>query len=94
MPPIQIINKVLMNSEYGLKLITDYSGRGMYGDKCVGVCGSGSNAMAVISDAIKVAHLQLEDAHQFNEFVDAIMNFKTDSLGRGKIVYWEGIIVE
>ena len=62
-----------------------YSGRGMYGKKCVGIVGTMINCMAVIAEVIKTC----KDDEDFDEAVDTLLQFTTDNMGWDVIVYWE-----
>lgn len=75
-----------------------YSGRGMYGDQCVGIVGSWRNCMNVIGFVIKAHNDELfgaEDDVSFEEFntnVDMLMDFRSDQMGRSDVVvYWPDI---
>jgi hypothetical protein len=68
----------------------NYSGRAMYGRECVGITGDMSDCMLVIGEIIK----QQKEEPSFDDDVDTLLDFKTDSMGRDVIVYWpqlEGI---
>ena len=67
----------------------DYSGRGMYGRKCVGLSGSLRDCMQVIAEVIKDAHLC--EQLNFNDVVDTLLDAQQDSMGRGVILYWPEI---
>lgn len=61
----------------------DYSGRNMYGKKCVGVvCGEGKEFQLGVE---AVAILGEEKASELAR------NTKTDSMGRDMIVYWPNV---
>ncbi len=68
----------------------DYSGRGMYGDRCVGITGTRGQCMSVIGAAIKRAG---DDGigHNFEKAVDKLMGFSQDSMGLDIIMYWPSI---
>lgn len=61
-----------------------YSGRGMYGRKCVGITGSFSDCMMVLGELIKEA----KEEPGFDDMVDQLLDFKQDSMGRDVILYW------
>jgi hypothetical protein len=74
---------------------TDYSGRGMYGNACLGIVSHDSGLTTALS--FELAALLTED----QDFDDLRQNFheiasiqQTDSMGRGTIVYWPGIQVD
>lgn len=77
-----------------------YSGRGMYGEQCVGITGSFAACMHVLAHLIKdesraVASeecdedTRMEMNNKFDENVDKLFCFKQDSMGRDVIIYWE-----
>jgi len=61
-----------------------YSGRCMYGRRCIGITGSMLNCMAVIGEVIK----SMKDDEDFEDAVDTLLNFSTDGMGLDIIVYW------
>ena len=69
----------------------DYSGRGMYGDKCAGIVGDMRYCMQVIADCIKSVYTDGDEDTDPDEVVDMLLNFRQDSMGRDVIVYWENI---
>lgn len=66
-----------------------YSGRGMYGAECVGIVGSHQQCMSIIAEVIKELHSVGDDG--FDDNVDELMCFETDSMGRDMIYYWPQI---
>lgn len=79
-----------------MELRTDYSGRGMYGDECVGiVCGQGEMGVAQL---MIVAALGLDDEGlNWNDVLEAFdegPEMHTDSMGLRTIVYWPSVSVE
>jgi hypothetical protein len=56
----------------------NYSGRAMYGRECVGITGDMSDCMLVIGEIIK----QQKEEPSFDDDVDMLLDFKTDSMGR------------
>lgn len=62
-----------------------YSGRGMYGTRCIGLdCDNPVSATIDLVDAL----INTVDASDLDECIDALRGAKTDSMGRGSIVYW------
>lgn len=82
----------------------DYSGRAMYGRKCIGITGTMSDCQRVIAATIGQMTQELFDtaincddgeenvAYDMNdavqEAIDKLLNFKWDSMGFDVIVYW------
>ena len=64
----------------------EYSGRGMYGEKCIGIVGSLSDCMRVISAVIVTMSRTLNAEFEGN--VQTLLDFSKDSMGRDLIVYW------
>ena len=69
-----------------------YSGRGMYGERCVGIgCSSPERVVVDIIEAVFSEGVE-ED---FHDVCSVMRSMQTDSLGRGSIMYfpsvkWEG----
>jgi hypothetical protein len=88
------IYKLIESDESGVlrEGARSYSGRCMYGRSCLGIDGDMSVIMAnLLSTAMELAaNGQL---HSFDraEISDAIGNMRTDSMGRGIIVYFPDI---
>lgn len=68
-----------------------YSGRSMYGATCVGIVGSAQDCMRVIGELIKQCKNNegFDAEFSFEDAVDTLFAFKTDSMGRDVILYWE-----
>jgi hypothetical protein len=89
--------------------VRSYSGRAMYGDKCLGIEFDGSEATVIcdIITAFMDMHSDLGDvdetrpddsnydgenyAQTLFEMVSALRMARSDSMGRGSIVYWPRI---
>jgi hypothetical protein len=83
----------------------DYSGRGMYGAKCVGITGTMAECQLIIAQVIKgmgedlsgiaqcSTHDVLTDAeYEFGQNIGTLMNFTMDSMGMGGVIlYWPGL---
>lgn len=82
----------------------DYSGRGMYGKSCVGISGDAQECNAVFCTLIQelaedlVQHTEEGNGGHalklYKETVEALYNHRTDSFGRGIILYWPSISSE
>lgn len=71
-------------------LYKDYSGRGMYGKKCVGVtCGSAMKLAAAVME--ECAGLVGDEDFDMSEIADDFRRASTDSMGRDMIVYFPGV---
>lgn len=66
---------------------TDYSGRGMYGDNCVGVVLSGDSAFASLVICV-VEAMGADWAY------DLFSKVRTDSMGYSTIYYFPGVTAE
>lgn len=64
----------------------DYSGRGMYGQGCVGIVGSPADGTMF---ALKLSE-EVEDV----DFEVLAESARTDDMGRQRITYWPGYQVE
>ena len=70
---------------------TDYSGRGMYGDRCVGiVCDNPARIMFDLGMALgeRIAN---EEGVRWYEIAQAFKHARTDSMGLSSIVYFESL---
>ena len=81
------------SDDLGVKFRNSYSGRAMYGKSCVGLVGSHEYCMKVVGFAIEdLAQTLLDsdepDFYEFGQCVDALMRFRTDSMGFDVILYW------
>lgn len=85
----KLIKEICDLNYYSVEFYNGYSGRGMYGKKCVGITGQTEGCRFVIAEVIKEAH-NTKDA-DFEELVDTILNFSQDSMGRDVILYWSDI---
>ena len=83
----------------------DYSGRGMYGRKCLALSSETNDLPEIISDLAKAfSDLNFDpdgstvDMQNYNdmyfEMCEIIRNTSTDQLGLGIIVYWPTMKVE
>lgn len=85
----------------GLSFRPSYSGRGMYGRKCVGVSGSMGEIMQLIAHVIQEAHeaevdavrmdneaLEIETHNFAQDAVTNLLDFSQDSMGNEVIIYW------
>lgn len=62
-----------------------YSGRAMYGDRCVAVVpkmyeSEASFILAVVADSF--------DVEEFGDILTALKGSRIDSMGRGIVIYW------
>jgi hypothetical protein len=71
----------------------DYSGRGMYGRRCVGIVGDETTCMRIVAEVIKAAHVAVDnDLLEFDDVVDLMLHSSRDSMGRSDIIlYWTEI---
>jgi len=84
----------LVCKDYDVEFRNGYSGRGMHNKECIGIVTDHKEAMIIIAEVIKELHCDLDDTDScqpFNNVVDAILDFKTDSMGRDQIFYWEDL---
>lgn len=67
----------------------EYSGRGMFGKKCVAV-----RANSEVDLVISVMTSMVENCAERSDLLDMLDELsspKTDSLGKGTVVYWESM---
>lgn len=73
----------------GVEIYKEYSGRGMYGDTCVGLSLEEDSDYDVFSLGVAIGKLNL-NIRYFKYPED--LNVCVDSLGKGKIVYFPNIV--
>jgi hypothetical protein len=76
------LKEVLESGSFEFNIIS-YSGRCMYGDKCLAITGDNM-------DLIRIGFA----LSRTDEFIDDDFDFpkaKEDSMGRGAVIYWPGI---
>lgn len=71
---------------YGSYLTPDYSGRGMYGDRCIGVVCADPTRLAV-NLGIELGRCVLLGSIS-EEIAEAFQRPQIDSMGRSQIIYW------
>lgn len=76
--------------------VRSYSGRSMYGRKCLGVeLDRGKEPCEAVLEAVAEYALNAEDAHDVRSFAGFLGSVvKTDSMGTGSIVYFPEIAWE
>lgn len=84
---MEVDYQVILDASYdaGLEetaIRCDYSGRGMYGDTCLGIVGD-------TSDILKFA-VALAEADEDTSWLGRC---STDNMGMSTIFYWSGVIV-
>ena len=68
--------------------LRDYSGRAMYGDKCLAITGGLGEIMAAIVTAC--LHADVDDETKY-EIERAVRGVRTDSMGRDTVVYFPDV---
>ena len=67
--------------------VDSYSGRFMYGKRCLSINGSLSDCMRAIADNIALAQREgTED--DILSYMQNILVYKSDNLGRDVVLYW------
>lgn len=90
---ITVEDFVEMLEDSGYEARTDYSGRGMRGDTCIGyIVNSETSESEIVADLminIMESAADLEEAiNRGYEFARLLKSAKTDSMGRDTIVYF------
>lgn len=88
----QIIDQAIefIEQEYGEGAIyRGYSGRGMYGAKCLGIVGVG--AMAFVGAMLEVCDT-IEEYEAVRYIAATIGDGETDSMGYDRIIYWRALV--
>ena len=73
----------------GLEL-NSYSGRGMYGKRCVAIETDGSEANIIVALVRGVRDVSRDEA-DLNSLLEHIEDMQVDSMGRGIVVYWPNV---
>jgi hypothetical protein len=69
--------------------VRSYSGRGMFGDHCLGVdC---DNASSAILSAISGFAHNAETGREVEDFIELLSGHRVDSMGQGQILYFPSI---
>lgn len=73
-------------------IITDYSGRGMYGEKCLGIVTP--NQMELIGYMLEEINDREDSKELINEFSQMIRNCRIDNMGYNYILYFPYFTVD
>ena len=67
-----------------------YSGRSMYGKECLAVTSdeAAPEVLTLLFEEVIMKHPSEEEKEAFAE---ALRGFKTDSMGRGTVIYWPNV---
>lgn len=83
----ELLTEISWNASYSME-IRSYSGRGMYGDRCIGVELESDRDMWRLAQDIGF-HIARSDVGEFG-LLD-VPAPRTDSMGLGIIVYWPNV---
>lgn len=99
----ELLQQVIEDGGHDVTL-RDYSGRGMYGRKCIAIVGSMSACQEVIAEVLKQASEEMFDAARdmtdedanavydqqsiFQDMIGTLVTFNWDSMGLSQVVYW------
>lgn len=72
----------------GVQYHDRYSGRGMYGRKCVGISGHRSDLMRTIAEVIHQMVISGSMSDDMSEIIE-VLEHQDDQLGFDQIFYWE-----
>lgn len=82
-----LLEMIEVAPEHDQSIRLQYSGRGMYGITCIGI--SGNNPMAFFIDCAKeLLERSSDPAETALEYFDLLSEHRTDSMGRGTILYF------
>jgi len=74
----------------------DYSGRGMFGKSCVGIVGG--NILEIVHEIVLCVSGEVSNLEEFQdeigEILEELTNYREDSMGLDKIIYWPSIQFE
>lgn len=73
-------------------VVTDYSGRGMYGERCLGIVTP--NSMELIASILEEINFQKDSKSLIDEFSQMIRNCKIDNMGYNYILYFPYFTVD
>jgi len=76
-----------VDTDFGCR---SYSGRGMYGETCLGISVDLRSLLSAVADALLFPPFPLDDGRRV-VIVLALQRVQTDSMGCGSIVYFPGI---
>lgn len=88
--PAEIFEELTDYGAYNLR--SDYSGRGMYGQECIGLTGTTEDLVLFVLHARDV----LNDAEMTfaGDAADLLAAVASDSMGHDKIFYWPALRAE
>lgn len=87
---VQALSDWLEDEDFTLR--SDYSGRGMYGSKCVAIVGDSAWSLNnVLRDAL--ADAVTEDDDTYRDFIATLVRREpeSDSMGLSSVWYWPGV---
>jgi len=100
---VAILKEIVDNTD-DVRFSGNYSGRGMYGKTCISISGSEGDCRGVLVEAVKEMMSDLAFAGtgnsedllpEYQGIVEELMlEYSTDSLGRGIVMYWSQIADE
>lgn len=76
---------------HGVDVRDDYSGRGMFGDRCIAVCGNLGDLIRFIRTV--VVNMVTEDDDPVDLLDDLAESARQDSMGTGTVYYFPGVTV-
>lgn len=79
--------RTTVNQTPEVEFRANYSGRGMYGNKCISIVGSKAECNRVIAQAI----ILLQDDEDFAPCVETLLESDVDSMGLDVVMYWPDI---
>jgi hypothetical protein len=75
----------------GYEFYPDYSGRAMYGGKCIGISHKDTTATVMLRLARHIMDYLPQEPLEINEALRRLENSRQDNLGLGTITYWPDI---
>jgi len=75
----------------------NYSGRGMYGKRCVGITGGRIEVQKILADVmhqIMDAVVDSQDAQvreEARDVIDVLMDYRSDNMAHDIIIYWPNV---
>lgn len=78
--------------------VRSYSGRGMYGQQCLGIDTEHTDVMAVsldlVAEYLNSCNIGTGSISKAQDLCELLKGYRSDSMGKGYIIYWPGITWE
>lgn len=99
--PQYYLEAVISDNFDDVRLLKDYSGRGMFGKLCVGIVGSTGACREALAAAMALAAIDSRNVQMGSsreetddymlQMFELLMNYHSDNMGTGMVMYWPRI---